>query len=77
MTSTKDLSEQEREQELEAFVRVARAAEAGELAHGPQPAPIPTRMDAARVRILARHRQRGGVEVLHVQGRVDWLNLTL
>ena len=44
-----------REQELVALVRLARAAEAGELAHRPELAAIAGGMDAARVRIRARH----------------------
>ena len=45
------------EQELESRVGVARAAEAGELTHGPQFAAIPGGVNAARVRIRPRHTQ--------------------
>src|SRR5207237_9061514 len=42
-----------REEVLEALVRVSGGAEAGELAHGPEPAAITGRMDAAGVRKFA------------------------
>ncbi len=53
-----------REQELEALVGLARAAEAGELAHGPQAAAVHRGVHAARVGILA-----GIAEVLRVLER--------
>src|SRR5207244_7508544 len=43
-----------REQEAEALVRVLRGPEARELAHRPQPSAVHARVDAARVRELAR-----------------------
>ena len=42
------------EQVAEALVRLLGGAEAGELAHRPQPAPVHRRIDAARVGVLAR-----------------------
>src|SRR5207302_1448149 len=41
------------QQEAEALVGLARRAEAGELAHGPQPAAVHAGVDAARERVLA------------------------
>src|SRR2546423_14021693 len=63
-----------REQELEPFVRVARAAEAGELALRPELSAIPRRMNAPCERVAAGDseilRRRGG----DVESRVDWLD---
>ncbi len=42
------------EQVVEALVGLLGGAEAGELAHRPKPAPVHRRIDAARVRVLAR-----------------------
>ncbi len=65
------------EQELEPLVRVAGAPKAGELPHGPESPAIPGRVDAPRVRVLARHRQGGCVQVLHIQRRVHRVDFAL
>ena len=55
------------EQEVIAFVGLLGVAEAGELAHRPQPVAIPVGMNAARIRILAGPRQIARqIEVRHV-----------
>ena len=65
-----------REQELEARVRVARAAEAGELPHRPQLAAVSSGMDAARVGILARNARVPAALVRRdVERRVERLDL--
>jgi hypothetical protein len=51
-----------REQEVIAFVGLARVAEAGELAHRPEPVAVHVRVDAARVGIHAGQRFRGTVD---------------
>ena len=55
------------EQKLVALVRVACAAESGELAHRPEPAAIAVRVDAARIRKLTRHPQALRLTRLYVE----------
>ena len=60
------------EQEPEALVGLPRRAEAGELAHGPQPAAVHGGVDAAREGILPGIAEVGfGIEVAEVFGRVQ------
>ena len=66
-----------RQQELVSLVRIARAAEAGELAHGPQPAAVPSRMNAAGVWIYAGHPKGFGAGVGGIERGVDRLHLLL
>ena len=62
------------QKKLVALVRVTRASEARELAHGPQAAPVAAGVDASRVRIEARHTERRRVSFGGVQRSVDGLN---
>ncbi len=60
------------EQELEALVGLPRRAEAGELAHGPQPTAVHAGVDAARVRILAGIAEIGiGIEAVEGFGGIQ------
>ena len=60
------------EEEFEALVGLPRRAEAGELAHGPEPAAVHGGVDAARERILTRITEIGfGVETVEAVGRVE------
>src|SRR5207245_8542853 len=61
------------EEEVEPLVRVLRRAEAGELAHRPQPSAIAGRLTAARVGILARQTDRVRVALTVVERRVQRL----
>src|SRR5207237_2905377 len=60
-----------REKKLEALVRVARAPEAGELSHRPEPAAVSRGMNAARVRIFAWHADVRRARPGYVQRRVE------
>src|SRR5438105_8870520 len=60
-----------REKKLEALVRVARAPEAGELWHRPEPAAVSRGMNAARVRIFAWHADVRRARPGYVQRRVE------
>ena len=62
-----------RDQVLEAPVRVLGGAEAGDLAHRPEPAAIHRRVGTARERILARQADVLGRRVGDVERRVDAL----
>src|SRR5438876_78 len=65
-----------REEITVASVRLGRAAEAGVLAHGPEPAAVMRGMDAARERILARETQIAfAVPAFEVVGPVVRLGL--
>ncbi len=64
-----------REEELEALVGVLGGAEAGELAHRPQPAAVHARVDAAGVRELAREADARLRVVADVLGGVQRLDL--
>ena len=60
------------EQEFVTAVRVARAAEAGELPHRPQLAAVPCRMDAARERILTGATElTRAVEAVEIGRRIE------
>ncbi len=59
----------------EALVRLLRRAEAGELAHRPEPAAVHRRIDAARERILARIAEVARVVDVDVFGRRERLRL--
>src|SRR2546423_5519876 len=61
------------EQEFVSVIRVARAAETGELAHRPQAAPITCGVNAARVWIHARHAERVRTCFCCVERRIDRL----
>ena len=64
------------EQVVEALVGLLGGPEAGELAHGPQPAPVHRRVDPARVRELARAPDVGrriGRQVIRRVERLDGL----
>ena len=63
-----------REEELESLVRIAGAAESGELPHGPQPATISGRMNASCIRIRAGHAEVRCCLRWHVERRVQWLD---
>src|SRR6266516_1270192 len=63
------------EEVAEACVRLLRRAEAGELAHRPEPAAVHRRVDAARKRIGARPAEIALVVELDVLGRVERLVL--
>ena len=63
------------EQKLEASVRVGRAAEAGELPHRPQLAPVTRGVNAARERIRAGHAQRVRRVGIDVERGIDRLDL--
>ena len=63
------------EQVAEARVRLLRRAEAGELAHRPEPAAVHRRIDAARERIGAGPAEVALVVELDVLGRVERLVL--
>ena len=64
------------EQELEPLVGRLGRAEAGVLAHGPQPPAVHGRLHAARIGILTRLTQLNGVvEVLEVRAAIDRLYL--
>ncbi len=63
------------EQEAEALVGLSRRTEAGELAHGPEPAAVHRSMDAAREGILSRITKIGfGVEAAEAVGRIKRVN---
>src|SRR5437016_12385881 len=63
------------EEVAEARVRLLRRAEAGELAHRPEPAAVHRRVDAARERIGAGPAEVALVVELNVLGRVERLVL--
>ena len=63
------------EQELVSLVGIARAAEAGELAHRPQPSSVAGRVHAAGVGINARHAKRLGAGLGCIERGVDRLQL--
>src|SRR5690348_1718142 len=52
-------------------VGLARVAEAGVLAHGPQPAPVHRRLDAAGERVLARQAQLRSLVDRRLRGAVQ------
>src|SRR5688572_13203496 len=64
------------QQMLVALVRVLGCAESRELTHGPQPAAVAARMNAARVRKLAGIAEVSAiVEIAHIVSRIeaiDW-----
>src|SRR5207253_2501552 len=61
-----------------ALVGVLRRAETRELAHRPEPRPVHRRMDAARVRELARHRElTRRIEAREIVRGVEWLDRDL
>ena len=55
------------QQELVALVGVFGGAEPGKLAHGPEPAPVHRRVDAAGIRKIARQPGRRN----HVGGKIE------
>ena len=61
------------DQVLEALVRVLGGAEAGDLAHRPQPAPIHRRVRSARERVLAGQADVGERRIGRVERGVDAL----